>query len=76
MLPTSRATELAPALTEALAMVRGAMGRREVFDPSTSKRSLRVYMTDVGETVLLPALMRYLHENRWLRQASVELFGR
>lgn len=62
MLPTPRALELAPALTEALAMVRGAMGRREVFDPATSKRSLRVYMTDVGETVLLPALMRHLHE--------------
>jgi DNA-binding transcriptional LysR family regulator len=63
MLPTPRALELAPALTEALAMVRGAMGRREIFDPATSKRSLRVYMTDVGETVLLPALMRHLHEN-------------
>lgn len=62
MLPTSRATEIAPALTEALAMVRGAMGRREAFDPATSKRSLRVYMTDVGETVLLPSLMRHLHE--------------
>ena len=62
MLPTPRALELAPALTEALAMVRGAMGKREAFDPATSARSLRVYMTDVGETVLLPTLMPYLQE--------------
>ena len=62
MLPTPRALELAPTLTEALAMVRGAMDRRESFDPATSARSLRIYMTDVGETVLLPTLMTYLQE--------------
>jgi DNA-binding transcriptional LysR family regulator len=62
MLPTPRALELAPALTEALSMVRGAMDRRESFDPATSARSLRVYITDVGETVLLPTLMTYLQE--------------
>ena len=61
MLPTPRALELAPPLTEALAMVRGAMGSRESFDPRSSTRSLRVYMTDVGEMVLLPALMKHLH---------------
>ena len=60
MLPTPRALELAPPFTEALAMVRGAMGKREAFDPATSSRSLRVYMTDVGETVLLPSLMPHL----------------
>jgi len=63
MLPTPRALELAPALTEALAMVRGAMGKREAFDPASSSRSLRVYMTDVGETVLLPTLMTYLEKH-------------
>ena len=62
MLPTPRALELAPPLTEALGMVRGALGKREAFDPARSTRSLRVYMTDVGETVLLPSLMRYLYE--------------
>jgi len=61
MLPTPRALELAPPLTEALAMVRGAMGSRETFDPRSSTRNLRVYMTDVGEMVLLPALMKHLH---------------
>ncbi len=61
MLPTPRALELAPPLMEALAMVRGAIGSREAFAPRTSTRSMRVYMTDVGEMVLLPRLMRHLH---------------
>jgi len=63
MLPTARALELAPSLTDALAMVRSAIGARDAFDPRRTTRSLRVYMTDVGETVLLPALMRHLHEH-------------
>ncbi|MGQ0656197.1 MAG: LysR family transcriptional regulator [Betaproteobacteria bacterium] len=63
MLPTPRALELAPSLTDALAMVRGALGARDAFDPRRTSRSLRVYMTDVGETVLLPTLMRHLHEH-------------
>ena len=63
MLPTPRALELAPAVTDALAMVRGALGSREAFDPRRTTRTLRVYMTDVGETVLLPKLMRHLHEH-------------
>jgi DNA-binding transcriptional LysR family regulator len=63
MLPTPRALELAPSLTDALAMVRRALNGREAFDPRRTARSLRVYMTDVGETVLLPTLMRHLHEH-------------
>ena len=63
MLPTPRALELAPSLTDALSMVRSALGAREAFDPRRTMRSLRIYMTDVGETVLLPALMRHLHEH-------------
>ena len=63
MLPTPRALELAPSLTDALTMVRSALGEREAFDPRRTTRSLRVYMTDVGETVLLPALMRHLHQH-------------
>lgn len=61
MLPTPRALELAPPLMQALAIVRGAIGSREAFDPGSSTRRLCVYMTDVGEMVLLPALMRHLH---------------
>ena len=74
MLPTPRALELAPPLTEALAMVRGAIGSRSAFDPRTSNRSLCIYMTDVGEMVLLPALMRHLHAHApWIRLETAQL---
>ncbi len=74
MLPTPRALELAPSLTDALAMVRRALNGREAFDPRRTARSLRVYMTDVGETVLLPTLMRHLdQESPQLRLETAQL---
>ena len=74
MLPTPRALELAPSLTDALAMVRRALNGREGFDPRRTARSLRVYMTDVGETVLLPTLMRHLdQESPQLRLETAQL---
>ena len=74
MLPTPRALELAPSLTDALATVRRALNGREAFDPRRTARSLRVYMTDVGETVLLPALMRHLNqESPQLRLETAQL---
>jgi DNA-binding transcriptional LysR family regulator len=74
MLPTPRALELAPSLTDALAMVRRALNGREAFDPRRTGRSLRIYMTDVGETVLLPTLMRHLHqESPQLRLETAQL---
>lgn len=74
MLPTPRALELAPSLTDALAMVRRALNGREAFEPRRSARSLRVYMTDVGETVLLPTLMRHLNqESPQLRLETAQL---
>lgn len=74
MLPTPRALELAPSLTDGLAMVRRALNGREAFDPRRTARSLRVYMTDVGETVLLPTLMRHLHqESPQLRLETAQL---
>ena len=74
MLPTPRALELAPSLTDALAMVRRALNGREAFDPRRTARSLRMYMTDVGETVLLPTLMRHLdQESPQLRLETAQL---
>lgn len=60
MLATPRALELAAPLTEALTLVRKAVVNGTEFNPRTATKVLRIYMTDVGETVLLPALMRYM----------------
>lgn len=64
MLPTPRALELAEPLREAMTLVRAAAQKVAAFDPSTSNRTFRLYMTDVGEMVLLPALMQYLRNNK------------
>jgi DNA-binding transcriptional LysR family regulator len=62
MLPTPRALELAKPLQQALALVRSASSQRGRFDPRQSKRSFRFHMTDVGEMVFLPALIKRLDE--------------
>lgn len=63
MLPTPRALELAQPLRDAMTLVRAAAQKSEGFDPTSSNRTFRLYMTDVGEMVLLPALMKHLREN-------------
>lgn len=60
MLPTPRAEELAGPLKQALALIRASELQRERFDPQTSGRSFRLYMTDVGEMRFLPGLMEHL----------------
>lgn len=74
MLATPRALELAAPLTEALTLVRRAMVNGAAFNPRTATRVLRTYMTDVGETVLLPALMRYMKsESSAIRLETAQL---
>ncbi len=60
MLPTPRALELAGPLKQALALIRASAEKLERFDPCTSNRTFRLYMTDVGEMRFLPALMEHL----------------
>jgi len=60
MLPTPRALELAKPLQQALALVRAASRKPGEFDPRLSRRSFRFHMSDVGEMVFLPALVRHL----------------
>ncbi len=60
MLPTPRAHDLAPSLLEALALVRACTQKTKTFDPAQSKRTFRIHMTDVGEMVFLPLLVKHL----------------
>lgn len=60
MLPTPRALQLAAPLKEALALVRSSTEELESFDPLTSERVFRLYMTDVGGMRFLPPLMKHL----------------
>jgi DNA-binding transcriptional LysR family regulator len=62
MLPTPHAQAIAPALTEALARIDASLARPARFMPASSARSFRIAMTDIGEIVFLPTLMRALQQ--------------
>jgi DNA-binding transcriptional LysR family regulator len=60
MVPTVKADHLAEAVEHALRVLDVATTETERYDPAHSDRGFRVHMTDIGETVFLPPLMRAL----------------
>ena len=56
--PTPVARRIAPALGDALRSVQTALDDAMAFDPSTAKRVFRLHMSDLGEMIFLPPLMR------------------
>ena len=60
--PTPVARRMAPALGDALHAVQTVLDEALRFDPSTTKRSFRVHMSDIGEMVFLPPMMRAIAE--------------
>lgn len=62
MLPTAHAAAIAPAVSDALAALQAAVARPAAFVPASGERSFRLAMTDIGEIIFLPALVRRLRE--------------
>lgn len=60
MMPTPRALELAQPIQDALVLVRSTAEKNKGFDPLVSSRTFRLWMSDVGEAIFLPALMKHL----------------
>jgi len=60
MEPTPLATELAPHLLDALAMVRRTRVERVRFDPANEQRLFTVRTRDIGEAVCFPRIMTAL----------------
>ena len=60
LLPTARAHALAPAIAEALEIVRRAVAPDGRFAPATLERTFTLGTTDYGELVLLPRLFARL----------------
>lgn len=58
--PTPVANEIAPALTECLAVIRGSL-QRKIFDATTSLRVFNIGMGDIAEVVHLPLILREVH---------------
>ena len=61
--PTPAARRIAPALADALHAVQTALDDVLVFDPSRARRVFRVHMSDLGEMVFLPPLMKAIREH-------------
>lgn len=60
MLPTPRADELITSVREILGGMRKLVEPRSEFDPSTSSREFRIFMTDASHITLLPRLYSHL----------------
>jgi DNA-binding transcriptional LysR family regulator len=60
MAPTAKADRLAEAVRHALHVLDVAIQEGERYDPAASERTFRLHMSDIGETVFLPRLMKVL----------------
>lgn len=60
--PTPVARRIAPVLTDALHAVQTLLDDALRFDPVTDKRVFRLHMSDLGEMIFLPPLIRAIRE--------------
>lgn len=60
MEPTPFALELSEPIRHALHLIRQTLNRDKHFDAATSTRTFKLIMTDIGERVFLPDLLRRL----------------
>jgi DNA-binding transcriptional LysR family regulator len=70
--PTACADEIAPAVAEGLAAIRGSF-ERQPFDPRKSTRAFTLGMADLAEVVQLPRLLRALRDAPGIRLRTVTL---
>ena len=59
MVATSYGKKVCAAVVDALRILREGLSVEEAFDPRTTERTFRVYMSDVGQLVLLPSLLAH-----------------
>ena len=60
MAPTAVAEQMAPALAQALESIRLTLEGAHTFEPTSSQRAFRIYMSDIGQLILMPRLARAL----------------
>ncbi len=60
MAPTPLAEQLAQPVHDALALLHTALNPSTVFEPLQAQQSMTIGMTDIGEIVFLPTLVRHL----------------
>ena len=62
MQPTPRADAIATFIDEGFASLHLALQAGRAFDPATSTRTFRLYMSDVGQAVFVPTLVARLRK--------------
>lgn len=62
MLPTEHAIRIAPAVQEGLRLLCGALQADVDFNPRSCRRTFQILMSDIGEMIYLPRLMRKVGE--------------
>lgn len=62
MQPTPYAQKLGPPIQRACELVTSSLEMDTVFEPSAATTKFRFYMTDIGEALFLPRLLRALAE--------------
>lgn len=74
MVPTAFALEVAQPVRGGLDLIRMAVTARASFDPATSDRGFRIYMNELGQTVLMPRLLAAIADDApAITLTSVEL---
>ncbi|WP_345551509.1 LysR family transcriptional regulator [Microbulbifer aestuariivivens] len=72
MSPTPLTESIIPQVQQALALLDGSLSAQSSFDPATARKTLRLSMNDMAETLLLPPLLEELE--RRAPGISVESF--
>lgn len=62
MLPTEYAIRIAPSVREGLRLLSDALHADVTFNPQTCQRTFQILMSDIGEMIYLPQLMRKVSE--------------
>lgn len=60
LMPTPLASNLHPPIAEALTQLQETLNRPDDFKPEVSERTFNIAMTDIGEIVFLPRLLKRL----------------
>ncbi|MCG7602257.1 LysR family transcriptional regulator [Halomonas sp. McH1-25] len=60
LMPTPLASNLHPSIAEALVLLQETVNRKKHFDPIETERVFNIAMTDIGEIVFLPRLLKRL----------------
>ncbi|MFH1043704.1 MAG: LysR family transcriptional regulator [Pseudomonadota bacterium] len=63
MRPTPFAQQLAQPVREALRLIQTALQQHAGFEPKSSDRAFRFYMSDIGEMVFLPGLLERIKQD-------------